>query len=111
MRKEKTMKRILQSIGIEEEGIDLVSKVLDLESTDSNVHSIELHHGTIHYNGLWVNVLLSENFPNMEKFQNYLNVKGLKGTATKTTEKNPDYRLYNNKILIEFSKPEYYPKR
>lgn len=108
MKRQKVMERILQTIEMGKEGIDLIDKVLNLKSTDQNVHSIELYYGTVNWKGLSAIVLLLEDFPNSDEFQKYVNKNLKKQISLSNKDERNHYVLYEHGIKIEFYKPAYY---
>ena len=99
---EKAMKQILETIGINENGVDLVDRVLSLKTIDKNVSSVELFKSAVSWTKISAQVRLEENFSDMEKFREYVDEKGLNGNLTIQTGKNIHYSIYSNGVEVEF---------
>lgn len=109
MGKENAVERVLKAVGITDSQVDLVGRILSLEEDRNRVHSVELHHATVGYNGLSADVYLLRNFQDVSEFREYLSAHEL--PAERTWEKDESYFLQNDGIKSQFYVPEFYPKR
>lgn len=109
MEKEKAVGRVLKAVGITDSQVDLVGRILSLENDRDRVHSVELHHATVGYNGLSADVFLLRNFKDVNEFREYLSAHEL--PAERTWERDESYFLQNEGVKSQFYVPEFYPNR
>ena len=108
MANEKTIRRIMDAVGIKPKQIGLTEKILELESDNKRIHSVELHHGTMPCLNLWAEVNLRGNFEDLSEFKDYLASRGLPQEEISITLDKRTYILENEGVRVEFKKPEVY---
>jgi hypothetical protein len=109
--RDKAVGRVLKAVGITDSQVDLVGRILSLEDDKNRVHSVELHHATIGYNGLSAVVHLLNDFRGLEDFRQYLTSHDLPAEETRHNKKNQEYILQNEGVRAQFYVPDFYPKR
>lgn len=109
MERDEAIGRVLKAVGITDGQVDLVGRILSLEEDKDRVHSVELHHKTIGYNGLSADIYLLRNFQDVNDFREYLSAHEL--PAERTWEKDESYFLQNEGVKSQFYVPDFYPKR
>ena len=111
MPKDKTIDRLFKAIRVTDEQIDLVDRILDLESDNQRIYSINLFFDTVHYGGIWADVILMQNFRDLNEFKNYLSKNSIPTEYAWKDDKGDRYSLKAKGILAEFYVPDMYPKK
>ena len=111
MEKRLTIRRILEAVRISDSQVDLVGKILDLEEDTTRVHSVELLHGTVGYNGLWARVYLLRQFKDLTEISNYLHSRGLNPPYISQTRDEESFIFNQEGVKVDFFKPDFYPER
>jgi hypothetical protein len=106
-----TIPRILNAVGIEPRQVDLVDKVLALESDKKKVHSVKLHHGTLDSLRIWAEVYLTENFRSVFEFKNYLRENEIFDGLTNQSQNGETYILTSRGVRVEFRKTRDYSQK
>ncbi len=109
MERDKAIGRVLNAVGITDNQIDLVGRILSLEDDKDRVHSVDLHYNTIGYDGLSAEIFLLKDFQNLSEFRGYLSTHEL--PAERTWVEEGHYFLGSDSIKSEFCVPQFYPKR
>ncbi len=109
MASQKTINKVMDAVGINLKQMDLVEKILELESDNKRVRSVELHHGTMQCLNLWADVNLREKFRDFFEFKIYLASKKLPYEKAEKAVDGETYLLISEGVRIEFKKREFYP--
>ncbi len=96
--------RMLNSLGIGEEGIGLVKKIEEIEKLDENIFSVEFRKPKSRWEKFSVQVQLKKGFENFKEFKQYVERRGLKGNLSIEAEyKVRNYLIFNGGVVGEFS--------
>lgn len=108
MDREKVVERVLTVLNVSESQLDLVGKLLELESHE-RVHSVEIFDRLDLYAIFMADVYLHDDFEHVGKFRKFLIENEL--PPGQSWKLNGVYQLKRDGVLARFYVPDSYPKK